>query len=240
MVCLFPQNTLGSCCDDDEEKEEEQRYGMPGLTPASEQSFDFDDHAYAAAPGSHGGSVDGENAFVPPRCVFFVVLFFLYDKTRARGRCISSFWRRRVREGEDREPATRTTRRRSFARILRATRAEKRQMQLESRSSSFFLYLRFCRAFFCVCARDERLETSKKSADADAGMRSLFSTARKTGTGRLANTTINQARERRDISIFLRTIIRFTWKRRSRFFELVFCSSSRETARSLPSARFRE
>ena len=40
---------------------------MPGLTPASEQSFDFDDHAYAAAPGSHGGSVDGENAFVPPR-----------------------------------------------------------------------------------------------------------------------------------------------------------------------------
>ncbi len=104
----------------------------------------------------------------------------------------------------------------------------------------FFIYLRFCRAFFCVCARDERLETSKKSADADAGMRSLFSTARKTGTGRLANTTINQARERRDISIFLRTIIRFTWKRRSRFFELVFCSSSRETARSLPSARFRE
>ena len=239
MVCLFP-HTLGSCCDDDEEKEEEQRYGMPGLTPASEQSFDFDDHAYAAAPGSHGGSVDGENAFVPPRCVFFVVLFFLYDKTRARGRCISSFWRRRVREGEDREPATRTTRRRSFARILRSTRAEKRQMQLESRSSSFFIYLRFCRAFFCVCARDERLETSKKFADADAGMRSLFSTARKTGTGRLANTTINQARERRDISIFLRTIIRFTWKRRSRFFELVFCSSSRETARSLPSARFRE
>ena len=40
---------------------------MPGLTPASEQSFDFDDHAYAAAPGSHGGSIDGENAFVPPR-----------------------------------------------------------------------------------------------------------------------------------------------------------------------------
>ena len=173
VVCLFP-HTLGSCCDDDEEKEEEQRYGMPGLTPASEQSFDFDDHAYAAAPGSHGGSVDGENAFVPPRCVFFVVLFFLCDKTRARGRCISSFWRRRVREGEDREPATRTTRRRSFARILRATRAEKRQMQLESRSSSFFIYLRFCRAFFCVCARDERLETSKKSADADAGMRSLL------------------------------------------------------------------
>ena len=162
MVCLFPQNTLGSCCDDfDEEKEEEQRYGMPGLTPASEQSFDFDDHAYAAAPGSHGGSVDGENAFVPPRCVFFVVLFFLYDKTRARGRCISSFWRRRVREGEDREPATRTTTRRSFARILRATRAEKRQMQLESRSSSFFLYVRFCRAFFCALLRRATRDVEK-------------------------------------------------------------------------------
>ena len=73
---MFPHTLF--CCDDDEgkEEEEEERYGMPGLTPASEQSFDFDDHAYAAAPGSHGGSVDGENAFVPPRCVFFVVLFF--------------------------------------------------------------------------------------------------------------------------------------------------------------------
>lgn len=84
MVCLFP-HTLGSCCDDDEEKEEEERYGMPGLTPASEQSFDFDDHAYAAAPGSHGGSVDGENAFVPPRCVFFVVLFFFTTKHARAG-----------------------------------------------------------------------------------------------------------------------------------------------------------
>lgn len=102
----------------------------------------------------------------------------------------------------------------------------------------FFYICVFVERFF-VCVR-ETSETSKKSADADGGMRSLFSTARKTGTGRLANTTINQARERRDISIFLRTIIRFTWKRRSRFFELVFCSSSRETARSLPSARFRE
>lgn len=43
---------------------------MTGMKPAHEQSFDFDDYAYAQAPGSHGGGIDGENAFVPPRYVF--------------------------------------------------------------------------------------------------------------------------------------------------------------------------
>lgn len=43
---------------------------MTGMKPAHEQSFDFDDCAYAQAPGSHGGGIDGENAFVPPRYVF--------------------------------------------------------------------------------------------------------------------------------------------------------------------------
>ena len=43
---------------------------MTGMKPAHEQSFDFDDYAYAQAPGSHGGGIDGENAFVHPRYVF--------------------------------------------------------------------------------------------------------------------------------------------------------------------------
>ncbi len=34
---------------------------MTGMKPAHEQSFDFDDYAYAQAPGSHGGGIDGEN-----------------------------------------------------------------------------------------------------------------------------------------------------------------------------------
>ena len=104
----------------------------------------------------------------------------------------------------------------------------------------FFNICVFVERFF-VCVRETSDSRRRKNSPTLTPACDLsFSTARKTGTGRLANTTINQARERRDISIFLRTIIRFTWKRRSRFFELVFCSSSRETARSLPSARFRE
>jgi hypothetical protein len=47
---------------------------MTGMKPAHEQSFDFDDYAYAQAPGSHGGGIDGENAFVPPRYVFYEFL----------------------------------------------------------------------------------------------------------------------------------------------------------------------
>ena len=50
--------------------EEKMSSQMTGMKPAHEQSFDFDDYAYAQAPGSHGGGIDGENAFVPPRCVF--------------------------------------------------------------------------------------------------------------------------------------------------------------------------
>ena len=224
--------------DFDEEKEEEQRYGMPGLTPASEQSFDFDDHAYAAAPGSHGGSVDGEKRVRPSQVCIFCRPFFLYDKTRARGRCISSFWRRRVREGEDRagdEDDDEEVVRADFARDA----CRKAPNAIGVSILFFFLYLRFCRAFFCVCARDERLETSKNHRDADAGMRSLFSTARKTGTGRLANTTIN--RHGKD------GIFRYSSEQLSVLhgrgevgFELVFCSCLGETARSLPSARFRE
>lgn len=104
-----------------------------------------------------------------------------------------------------------------------------------------FLYICVFVERFFVCVRETSDSRRRKNPPTLTPACDLFfSTARKTGTGRLANTTINQARERRDISIFLRTIIRFTWKRRSRFFELVFCSSSRETARSLPSARFRE
>ena len=64
----FPHTLWKTTFEEEEEEDHEiKKIQMPGLTPASEQSFDFDDHAYAAAPGSHGGSVDGENAFVPPR-----------------------------------------------------------------------------------------------------------------------------------------------------------------------------
>ena len=48
----------------------------------------------------------------------------------------------------------------------------------------------------------------------------LISSPFQTGTERLVSTTINRAQERRGILIFLRTITRFTWKRRSTFFAL--------------------
>ena len=161
MVCLFP-HTLGSCCDDDEEKEEEeQRYGMPGLTPASEQSFDFDDHAYAAAPGSHGGSVDGENAFVPPRCVFFVVLFFLGQNTRARALHLfvlaaESTRRRGSRAGDedDEEEVVRA----DFARD-----ACRKAPNAIGVSILFFFYIFafLSSVFLCVCARRATRDVEK-------------------------------------------------------------------------------
>ena len=49
----------------------------------------------------------------------------------------------------------------------------------------------------------------------------LISSPFQTGTERLVSTTINRAREKRDILIFLRTITRFIWKRRSTFFALL-------------------
>ena len=47
------------------EERKEMSSRMSGMKPAHEQSFDFDDHMYAQAPGSHGGGMD--NSFVPPR-----------------------------------------------------------------------------------------------------------------------------------------------------------------------------
>ena len=62
-------------------------------------------------------------SYLPGKCRPF---FFFDDNTHThkRGCCISSSFWWRARGGEDRERATRTTRR-SFARILRATRAER-------------------------------------------------------------------------------------------------------------------
>ena len=80
----------------------------------------------------------------------------------------------------------------------------------------FFLSKRLASVFFLSLLSDD---------DDGELNNALISSPFQTGTERLVSTTINQARERRGILIFLRTITRFTWKRRSTFFApLVFFS----------------
>ena len=100
-------------------------------------------------------------SYLPGKCRPF---FFFDDNTRACGCCISSSFWWRARGGEDRERATRTTRR-SFARILRATRAERATPKSAKCSWTldplFFLYVRFCRAFFCALLRRATRDVEK-------------------------------------------------------------------------------
>ena len=91
-------------------------------------------------------------SYLPGKCRPF---FFFDDNTLARARVLYLFFvlvastrRRGLRAGdEDDEEVVRA----DFARdACRKSDAEKRQVQLDFSILSFFLYVRFCRAFFCV------------------------------------------------------------------------------------------
>ena len=75
----------------------------------------------------------------------------------------------------------------------------------------FFISKRLASVFFLSLLSDD---------DDGELSNALISSPFQTGTERLVSTTINRAQERRGILIFLRTITRFTWKRRSTFFAL--------------------
>ena len=87
----------------------------------------------------------------------------------------------------------------------------------------FFIIETPCERFFSSLL--SKVKEGDDDDDDGESSNAFISSPFQTGTERLVSTTINQARERRDILIFLRTITRFTWKRRSTFFApLVFFS----------------
>ena len=101
-------------------------------------------------------------SYLPGKCRPF---FFFDDNTHTQTRVLYLFFvlvastrRRGLRAGdEDDEEVVRA----DFARdACRKSDAEKRQVQLDSRSS-FFLYVRFCRAFFCALLRRATRDVEK-------------------------------------------------------------------------------